>query len=162
MTYAAPYPAICAGYRPPAGLIAAGALASLMFAAAPMGDAEADVLMATDHIPAGVVIEPGHVALRPGRAKPGELEAAKDAVGLAARSSLYKGRPIRADQLGPPIIVKRNGLVTLQFRRGGLILRTEGRALDQGGVGERIRVMNLDTKRTIFGVILSGRVVEVK
>ena len=144
------------------GCVASAALAALTFAAAPMGDAEAEVLVAVDTIPAGVVLEPEHVLVARGRARPGELEIPEEAVGLAARSTLYKGRPIRAEQLGPPIVVRRNSFVTLEFRRGALTLRTEGRALDDGGVGDRIRIMNLESRRTIFGVVVGEQTVEVR
>lgn len=149
-------------FRPDPGLFAAAALGALVFAAGPAGDAYAEVLIATDHIRPGVVIEAEHVRIASGRARPGELEALEEAIGLAARSTIYKGRPIRADQVGPPIVVRRNTFVAVEFRRGALSLRTEGRALDEGGVGDRIRVMNVDSKRTIIGVIVAPGQVEVR
>lgn len=146
---------------PAAGLRAA-ALAALFLAAGPIDAAEAEIVVPRDNIRVGVVIEPEHVMIVAGQARPGEIALPEEAIGLEARATLYRGRPIRAEQLGAPIIVERNSFVTLEFRRGALLLSTEARALDNGGVGDRIRVMNLDSRRTVFGVVTAPGVVEAR
>lgn len=146
----------------PAASVRAAALAALFLAAGPAGFAEAEVVVPRDHIRVGVVIEAEHVTTIRGEPRPGEIGLPEDVIGLSARATLYAGRPIRAQDLGPPIVVERNSFVTLEFRRGGLSLRTEGRALDEGGVGDRVRVMNLESRRTVFGVVTAPGVVEVR
>ena len=65
------------------------------------------------------------------------------------------------DQLGPPALVDRNALVRMVFVRGALAIQAEGRALDRGGVGERVRVMNLGSKQIVTGAVAPDGSVEV-
>lgn len=74
-------------------------------------------------------------------------------VGKEAKVALYAGRPIRPQDIGPPAIVDRNQIVKIVYAGPVLTISTEGRALDRAAVGERIRVMNLSSKTTIFGTI---------
>ncbi|WP_282152842.1 flagellar basal body P-ring formation chaperone FlgA [Ruegeria atlantica] len=83
-------------------------------------------------------------------------------VGQEARVALYPGRPIREGDFGPPAIVDRNDLVVLVFDRRPLSITAEGRALGRGGVGDRIRVMNLSSRTTVTGRIRSNGQIEVK
>lgn len=76
-----------------------------------------------------------------------------DVVGQEARVALYPGRPIRFGDIGPPALVDRNQIVLLRYRGGGLVISTEGRSLERGGVGDRIRIMNLNSKATLFGYV---------
>ena len=84
---------------------------------------------------------------------PGALTSPTQAVGLEARVTLYPGRPIRPGDLGPPALVDRNQLVEIIYRTDALTIRTEGRALDRGAAGDRVRVMNLASRTTISGVV---------
>ena len=82
-----------------------------------------------------------------------------DVVGLEARVTLYPGRPIRPEDVGPPALVQRNQFVPLVFQRNNLLIMTEGRALGRGAAGDWIRVMNTASKSTVTGrVMRDGRV----
>lgn len=74
-------------------------------------------------------------------------------IGMEARVAIYAGRPIRPEDLGPPAIVLRNQVVALSYLAGTLAIRAEGRALDRGGVGDLVRVMNLSSRTTVTGVV---------
>lgn len=97
--------------------------------------------------------------LLPVAAAPGALGEAP--VGLEARTILYPGRPIRAGDVGPPALIERNALVLLHYRRGGLWISTDGRALGRGAAGERVRVMNLTSRTTVTGRIAADGSVHV-
>ena len=84
---------------------------------------------------------------------PGALTDPQQAIGLEARVTLYAGRPISAADLGSAAMVERNQTVTLVYRSAGLSILTEGRALDRGGVGDVIKVMNLASRTTVTGMI---------
>ncbi len=88
-----------------------------------------------------------------GESLPGAVASIEAAVGREARVTLYPGRPILAEQLGPPAVVERNQVVRMSFVQGALAISAEGRALDRGGVGERIRVMNLASKQIVTGAV---------
>jgi flagella basal body P-ring formation protein FlgA len=92
---------------------------------------------------------------------PGAVETIEAAAGLEARVTLYPGRPILASQLGPPAIVERNQLVRMVFLRGPLAIHADGRALDRGGAGDLVRVMNLGSKQVVTGAVAADGSVEV-
>ena len=98
--------------------------------------------------------------LRPG--PDGNAAAVEALAGLEVRRAVYRGRPVRAADVGPPTLVRRNALVRLVYRSGGLGIRTEGRALDSGAKGERVRVMNLASRQTVTGVVTRAGRVEVR
>jgi flagella basal body P-ring formation protein FlgA len=77
----------------------------------------------------------------------------EDVVGQEARVALYAGRPILFDSIGPPALVDRNEIVTLRYESGGLVISTAGRVLQRGGAGDRVRVMNLASRATLFGFV---------
>lgn len=87
------------------------------------------------------------------------FESMSGVVGREARVSIYAGRPIRPGEIGAPTIIDRNAIVKLSFKLGALVIETEGRALDAGGLGDRIRVMNLDSRRTVSGTVAGPQLV---
>ena len=91
----------------------------------------------------------------------GFLSDPLEIIGQEARVVLYAGRAIRPGDIGPPAIVSRNDMITLVFNRGVLRISTEGRALGRGSVGERIRVMNMESRMTVSGTILPNGSIEV-
>jgi flagellar basal body P-ring formation protein FlgA len=82
------------------------------------------------------------------------------AVGLAARTVLQPGRPLRNAELMKPEMIQRNEMVTLMFEVPGIKLTVRGKAAEGGAAGDTISVVNEQTKRTIQGVVVApGRVV---
>ena len=114
-------------------------------------------------IPAGSVIGPDDVALRRVSNLPAAdmVQAIAAAVGKEARRSLYADRPIHGQEIGPITLVERNARVTMRFRNGAMELTTVGRALEAGAMGQLIRVMNLDSRRTIHGRVSGPEAVDV-
>ncbi len=92
---------------------------------------------------------------------PGAYTELAQVIGKEARVNIYPGRPIMRDALGAPAILERNQSVVMRFTRGALTIYSEGRVLDRAGVGERVRVMNLDSKAVIFGRVGADGVIEV-
>lgn len=82
-------------------------------------------------------------------------------IGLEARINLYPGRPIPLSEIAPPAILERNQTVQMVYTIGLLTITTEGRALDRAGIGERVRVMNMDSRMTVTGVVMPDGSVEV-
>ena len=101
-------------------------------------------------------IQPGPVAVR------GALGDAADVVGMEARGWLQQGRPIMPDDVVPPAMVERNQVVTMRFLRGALEILAEGRALERAAEGDRVRVMNLDSRVTVTGTVAAPGLVEVR
>jgi flagellar basal body P-ring formation protein FlgA len=76
-----------------------------------------------------------------------------EAVGRAARQALRHGQPMRRSDLVKPELVKRDDNVTLVYEVPGITLMTRGKALEAGAEGDVINVLNIQTKRTLQGVV---------
>ncbi|SFB05405.1 flagella basal body P-ring formation protein FlgA [Poseidonocella pacifica] len=133
---------------------------SLLLALA-AGGAVADTLYATVTLRPGTIVGPGDFEPRD-VAIPGMVSDARDIVGLETRVAIYAGRPVRPGDFGPPTIIERNDVLTLNYRGGGLRISTEGRALSQGGVGDVVRVMNLSSRSTVTGIVQPDGTVEIQ
>jgi flagella basal body P-ring formation protein FlgA len=120
-----------------------------------------ETVVAARPIRARSVIGPDDVTTVAG-ATPGALDAPDLAVGMEARTMLGQGRPIAAADLAPPAFVDRNQIVTMVFRRGGLSITAEGRAMARAAEGEAVKVMNLDSRATVTGVAVAPGTVAVR
>lgn len=115
----------------------------------------ADTVLAARTLRAGTLISADDLAVRAGTAPVGGLNAPDDAIGREARVTLYSGRPVLAADLTDPAAIERNDLVTIVFRRNGLEIRAEGRALGRAAAGEGLRVMNIDSRTAISTIVIA-------
>lgn len=123
--------------------------------------ARGETLVAARTLRAQTVLGPEDVAVVDG-AVPGTATDPAEVLGLETRVAIYQGRPIRAADLGPPAIVDRNQAVMLIYAAGPLTITAEGRALGRGGVGDRVKVMNIASRTTLSGVVAGDGTVRVK
>jgi len=72
------------------------------------------------------------------------------------RKQLRAGQPLRTTDLAKPDLVQRDQNVTLIYEAAGLYLTVRGKALDGGTEGDVVNVLNLQSKRTVSGIV-SGR-----
>ena len=112
----------------------------------------ADTLTAARLIRPQSIIGPADLGVLP-QDIPGALKGDDDVVGMEARVTLYPGRPILVDHVGPPALIERNQPVVVFFKNGGLTIATDGRALSRGAEGDIVRVMNLSSRNTISGKV---------
>lgn len=112
----------------------------------------ADILVPNRTIRPGNVITAGDILIMNGD-HPDAFSNPLDVIGQEARVALYANRPIRFDHIGPPAIVERNQIVQLKYVGSTLAITTEGRSLERGAIGDRVRVMNLSSRSTVFGFI---------
>ena len=120
----------------------------------------ADIVVPTRTIRAASIISDVDVTLA-GGSLVNAFDRTSDVIGQEARTTLYAGRPVLLNDVGPPAVIARNQIVPLRFLGSGLVIMTEGRSLDRGGVGDRIRIMNLSSRSMLFGQIQADGVVQV-
>ena len=120
----------------------------------------AESLVAARLIRPSDVIAPGDVTRSPAVVA-GAANALDQVVGLEARVAIYPGRPIRLADLGPAAVVERNEVVRMIYRRGGLMIQSDGRAMARAGVGDAIQVMNLSSRQSVQGVVTAAGLVEI-
>lgn len=110
----------------------------------------ADTVIAKRTIRANAVITAADIGLSQSNI-PGSLTRTSDAIGLESRVMIYAGRPVMSSDIGPPAVVDRNQIVTLFFRKGGLIIATEGRSMSRASAGETVRAVNLASRLSVSG-----------
>lgn len=74
-------------------------------------------------------------------------------VGMQARKQLRAGQALKAADLGKPDLVLRDQGVMLIYQAPGLYLTGRGKALDNGTEGDIVNIVNLQSKRTVQGVV---------
>jgi len=89
------------------------------------------------------------------KAEVGNDAASRDAVvGMQARRQLRAGAAVRTADLAKPDLVSRDQSVTLTYQAVGLYLTVRGKALEAGTEGDVVNVLNLQSKRTVSGIVI--------
>jgi flagella basal body P-ring formation protein FlgA len=122
----------------------------------------APAVLATRRLAIGEVVREEDVRavrLRAERVRPGTAQDPAEVVGQQLRRPLGSGLPFLLSDLGPPALVERNAVVTLVLDGPGMLLTTQGRALEAAPRGALVPVMNLTSRRVVEGEVVGpGRV----
>ncbi|MEA2893462.1 MAG: flagellar basal body P-ring formation protein FlgA [Bradyrhizobium sp.] len=139
----------------------AGALAKLRFTGTAIETVEAAVLARS--VERNEVIKSSDVVIeRRPKAEVGNDAAGRDnAVGMQARRQLRAGQALRVTDLAKPDLVTRDQNVTLIYESSGLYLTIRGKALEGGTEGDAVNVLNLQSKRTVSGIVVGRGQVSV-
>jgi flagella basal body P-ring formation protein FlgA len=73
---------------------------------------------------------------------------------MQMRKQLRAGQALRVSDLAKPDLVQRDDNVTLIYESAGLYLTIRGKAVDSGTEGDVVNVLNLQSKRTVSGVVV--------
>lgn len=88
--------------------------------------------------------------------------AFEDVKGQRARRSIGPRTVLRQDQLEFPPAVKKGDRVLIVAESGGLRITTTGEVKNPGKVGDRVKVENLDSNKTLFARVIDARTVQVE
>ncbi|XWN32998.1 MAG: flagellar basal body P-ring formation chaperone FlgA [Devosia sp.] len=149
-----------------AGLLAAAAAAMAAPGAAVANDRSggllpvpADTIYAGQRVTAAMLAEK-HFYFDPNR----PLSVLRDpskAVGKAARRTLKAGKPIPLNAFRAVTLVRRGKPTQARFRHGNLTITSTVLPQSDGSVGDLIQARNLDSGRTITGVVGMDGAIEV-
>jgi flagella basal body P-ring formation protein FlgA len=85
----------------------------------------------------------------------------KDVLGKRAKRNIDIHTVLRTDLIEFPPLVKRGDMVLIVARSRGLKVTTLGRVRTRGLRGEKVRVVNLDSKKSIFARVMDANTVIV-
>lgn len=91
----------------------------------------------------------------------GYLTDVKKAVGLVVKRALPGGTPLSAIMLDKPVIIKRMTMINIISNVGGVEVRMEGQALQDGKEGQIIRVKNIKSDKMLNAKVVDASTVEV-
>ncbi|GMO15313.1 flagellar basal body P-ring formation chaperone FlgA [Bradyrhizobium sp. TM233] len=93
---------------------------------------------------------------RPKAEVTGEPASRDRSVGMQLRRPMRAGTPLRAADIVKPDFVVRDQNVTIIYQVPGLYLTSRGKAIESGAEGDTVSVLNVQSKRTLTGVV-TGR-----
>ena len=123
-----------------------------------------EVVVAARMLPGKTLLQPGDLKklrLETGRLPNGFLLDSSKALGQQLQRPLRSGEVLMDSMLLQPIAMHRGAAVTIQVRQGDMIVSAAGEALQDGSVGQRIRVQNLVSKRIVTAKVIDEATVEV-
>ena len=86
-------------------------------------------------LPAGYIVEPTY------------------GLGMELKRRVSHGTPLTTSMIRKPKIIKRGQQVSIVARAGSMEVRMSGKALSNGAVGERVRVLNVKSKKKLEGTV---------
>ena len=84
----------------------------------------------------------------------GDAATRSHAVGMQMRKQLRAGQALRTVDLAKPDLVQRDDNVTLIYETAGLYLTVRGKAVESGTEGDTVSVLNLQSTRTVSGIVV--------
>jgi flagella basal body P-ring formation protein FlgA len=87
------------------------------------------------------------------RIRPDSVLNVDQLVGKTAQRTISPHRMVRTNELASPAVVQQGQQVTLRFVAHNLEIKSLGEVLDNGGVGDRVRVRNQDSKQIVQGTV---------
>jgi flagella basal body P-ring formation protein FlgA len=120
-------------------------------------------VIAAGDIPAGGAISPENVKIEEALSDEPEPADWQPPYGLIVRRRAAKGTVIQSGMVGfarPEVVLKRNETVLIRIEIPGLLVTATGKAMQDGRIGEYIKVRNVDSKRIILAKVKEDRTVE--
>lgn len=117
-----------------------------------------EVAVLTRDIDRADLLKSSDIALerRPKSEVTGEPASRERTIGMQLRRPMRAGTPIRVADIVKPDFVQRDQSVTVIYQVPGIYLTTRGKAIESGAEGDTVSVLNLQTKRTLTGIV-TGR-----
>lgn len=121
-----------------------------------------EVPVLTARVLRGDLITQNHIEwtkMKADRVQQDVIVDAQDLVGMTPKRGLRAGTPIRSIEVGRPIMVKKNSLVTVIHQVRNMTLTAQGKALQNGSDGELIQIQNARSNQVIEAEVVGpGRV----
>ncbi|HLK26608.1 MAG TPA: flagellar basal body P-ring formation chaperone FlgA [Caulobacteraceae bacterium] len=116
---------------------------------------EREALTYSRSLAAGEVIQPGDLVFAKVPRFQVPADAPRDAVdviGKLARQPLRAGAPVATHELTMPLVIKRDDVVQVSYRDGGVSLVLQGKAMGDAATGAPVAIQNTNSKKVIQAV----------
>lgn len=127
-------------------------------------EAVKQVIVATRFLRHNQVLEGGDLTLASVRvawADARYLATPEQAVGKRVTRTVPSHFPLTQDVLAEPYTIRKGARISIQYVSGALKVMALGIAKEDGPLGARIRVTNMDSKKDLWAKIVDGETVQV-
>ncbi len=83
-------------------------------------------------------------------------------IGKSPTRSILKERPITESQIADARVVTKNKQISVVYRDNSLTIKTSGIALEDGAIGQSVKVKNINSNKIVRAKILSEALAEVQ
>ncbi len=116
-----------------------------------------EVVVATHSLKRHHIIEKGDLSIQKIRIQNLQTPYATDPIRLLGKRmmrSLRTGQAIRTDRIEDTPVILRGDRIMLTLSTGGLSISTTGKAREDGLQGDLIKVINLDSRKTVIAKVI--------
>lgn len=89
------------------------------------------------------------------------LVSADQLIGMSPRRGIAALKPIASSDVASPVVVKKGEIVTMVLQNSEMTLTTQGKALENGAVGETVRIVNPSSGQSVEGVVTAVKTVSI-
>jgi flagella basal body P-ring formation protein FlgA len=94
--------------------------------------------------------------------KRGYITDESELIGKSPVRGVLEGRPVLPTQISMPLVIKRQDNLTISYQNNVLHIESLGQAMEDGSIGETIRVKNLGSNKVIYARITDDGKAEVQ
>jgi len=137
---------------------------SRQFAVAARVAVQPAVVATVKSLSRGIVIRPGDVELRNAAQGEGAMagfHSIEEVIGMETVRAVPKGKVLPSASVRAPLLVRRGDVVTVSARSAGIVVRTQARAREDGGLGDLVSVESITDRKAYFARVTAVREVEV-
>ncbi len=91
-----------------------------------------------------------------------EVTLPEDLIGKELKRSIRETLPMTDKDVRDQVMVSKGKTITLNFSKGGILLSAQGKALESGGLGDSVRVMNTQSKSVVQGTVTGPETVSIQ
>lgn len=84
-----------------------------------------------------------------------------DLIGMTVRRAIQPDAAINQGDITPPVMVKRNEIITVTYKNGTMQLSTKARALSNGSLGDVLQLINPTSNKTFEAKVTGPQQAEV-
>lgn len=115
-----------------------------------------DIPVLNRSLGAGVAVQEADmqwISVRTDRLVGNVITDARQIVGMTSKRPLRTGQLLRGSDLVMTPAIRKNSLVTLALQSGPMQLTVTGKALEDAAIGQAIRVINVNSKKELTGIV---------